>query len=417
MDKAENDYQKAFCILPFIHLNLRTTGSIRLCCRSKTEIGNLSKDTIKKVWNSPNIKKIRKQMLSGERSSACKTCWEHEDAGMRSLRQRKTDTNRRLLSPVLNTIHPDFSMPFNIPIIEMSLSNLCNLKCRMCLPPHSTAWFKDWNKIRDIYSAPFTGPNRYDQMKTKKLNNFDKDSFFENIKQLGPNFNILEFAGGEPLMDPMHYKVLKTVSPWAKNIQLKYATNLSRLKTNQFDALKEWTKFKSIDLSVSIDGYPELNEYIRTGSKTDELVDNFKKVRSSVRELTARVSLCQSVYNSLRLPECYDYFIKTLEIPVCNGYVDEPIFLNARILPAEIKKLLEKKFNQYIKDIEKGMYSMYPKAWSKRIIRLISDNLIYIKSKNLYEKHWPQFVAHTKRLDKIRNTNILRILTELSPYF
>ena len=51
---------------------------------------------------------------------------------------------------------------------------------------------------------------------------------------------IVEFAGGEPLMDPMHYKVLEALRPYGEHITVKYSTNLSKLKYGKFDALEAW---------------------------------------------------------------------------------------------------------------------------------------------------------------------------------
>ena len=407
---------KSFCILPFSHLHACTDGRIKLCCRSLSQIGNIQKDSIKNIWNSYHMKNTRQKMLNGEKVDMCQPCWDLESKGVLSLRQRM-NKNRKHLFYKLNDIHPDFSIAFNIPVIALSLSNLCNLRCRMCNPNASTSWLKDWNKIKDVYEYESIGTNYYVRMKLKKINYFDQESFFKNIKLLGPHLEILEFVGGEPLMDPTHYKVLKTISPWAKNIQLKYSTNLSRLKTGHFDALKEWSIFKNLDLSLSVDGYPELNEYIRTDSKTEELVYNLKKVKNSVKKLTLRASLCLSVYNVLRLPESYDWITRVLEVPVHGNHVTSPVFLNSRILPFEIKQSLSKKFTQYIKHVKKGMYSAYPKEWSERIIRFTANNLKYTKSDDLHKQWWPKFIEHTKRLDNIRNTDILKILNELKPYF
>ena len=53
----------------------------------------------------------------------------------------------------------------------------------------------------------------------------DKLHFWENLEKLLPYFKRVEFAGGEPLMDPSHYKILDLLSKNGKNIEIKYATN------------------------------------------------------------------------------------------------------------------------------------------------------------------------------------------------
>ena len=61
------------------------------------------------------------------------------------------------------------------------------------------------------------------QNDTKRQTNFDNDQFVEDIVKLAPTIEIVEFAGGEPLMDPLHYKVLHALEPFASNITLSIA--------------------------------------------------------------------------------------------------------------------------------------------------------------------------------------------------
>ena len=63
-----------FCILPFIHLETRSDSFVSRCCMSQEfykkdngEFFTLSKDTLSDVWNSEDIKTLRKQLLSGEK--------------------------------------------------------------------------------------------------------------------------------------------------------------------------------------------------------------------------------------------------------------------------------------------------------------------------------------------------------------
>ena len=412
-----SENKKNFCVLPFIHLSTGTNGRVKLCCRADDSIGNIRENSLKDIWNSSVMKEIRQKMFNNERVDMCQVCWELEDVGATSLRQMKNTQFKKLFSLHIDKLRPDFSMPFNIPVIELKLSNLCNLRCRMCHPGNSTSWLKDWDTVYDIYTANEMSYFREPDHRTK-MNFFNKDTFFQNIKRLGPHLNVLEFAGGEPLMDPLHWRVLEDVSPWSENIQLKYSTNLSKLEMGRFNALKEWSKFKSLDLSISVDGYPELNDYIRTDLNTKDLFDNIKKVKNEMDSLTItmRAALCLSVYNVLRLPECYDWITKTLEICVHGNYVKHPSFLNVQTLPPEIKQSLSEKFHQYVREVEKGKYSMYPKEWSKRIVTYTLNTLKYMDSKDSHNR-WPAFVDYAKRLDKSRNTDILRVLGELTPYF
>ena len=45
----------------------------------------LHKDDLEEAWNSSKAKKIREQMLNGERPEMCTRCFPEEDAGLKVL--------------------------------------------------------------------------------------------------------------------------------------------------------------------------------------------------------------------------------------------------------------------------------------------------------------------------------------------
>ena len=139
-----------FCILPFIHVSTLPQGEIKLCCRGQppknivdgydTYNGNphvqFNDFDLEEYWNSDYMNGVRKNLIEGRRISQCKNCWKMEDQNILSLR------HNRLIDSKGKTKHYDAvksftdtgSVPFDIPIIELKLSNLCNFKCRMCGP-------------------------------------------------------------------------------------------------------------------------------------------------------------------------------------------------------------------------------------------------------------------------------------------
>ena len=127
-----------FCLLPFIHMATKTDGDLKLCCRS-WPIGNISKQSIKSLWNGNTYKRVRKQMLNSQRPPECDACWRHEDIGVRSMRQRYNKSRSKQYLNTLDNLSDNYTMPLQIPIIEAKLSNFCNLKCRMCHPLDSTS--------------------------------------------------------------------------------------------------------------------------------------------------------------------------------------------------------------------------------------------------------------------------------------
>ncbi len=388
-----------FCALPFTHLSTRPNGDITPCCRSRDTLGNIKDMTFEQAWNSERQQQLRKDLLTGVRNKHCFQCWDMEDQGSVSMRQSMNKIRDDMVPKKLNAL-----MPFVIPVLELKMSNLCNFRCRTCKPELSTTWMKDWSAVKHEYENLGIVNN------TAREENFKNDQFVEDILRLAPTIEIVEFAGGEPLMDPLHYKVLEVLEPYASNITVKYSTNLSKVKFGKFDTIASWAKFKAVDLSLSIDGHPELNNYIRTESNTDVLAKNLKLVRDELGDkYDGRAALCYSAWNVFGLPESYEYFDTVLDTPVHGNIAWDPIFINPQILPKELKQKANEKYKKYLMTVESNTER------KKRIHRFINQNMAFMNAKD-ESKYFEQFLRYTQTLDRTRSTNIVDIVPEFAPY-
>ena len=388
-----------FCVLPFTHLSTRPDGAITPCCRSRDTLGNIRDMTFEEAWNSERQQRLRKDLLLGVRNKHCFQCWDMEDQGSVSMRQSMNKT-REYMIPKSCTAE----MPFVVPVLELKMSNLCNFRCRTCKPDLSTTWLKDWAEVKHEYESLDLHND------TKRQTNFDNDQFVEDIVKLAPTIEIVEFAGGEPLMDPLHYKVLHALEPFASNITVKYSTNLSKVKFGKFDTIASWAKFRKVDLSLSIDGHPELNNYIRTESDTDVLAENLKLVRAELgNKYDGRAALCYSAWNVFGLPESYEYFERVLDTPVHGNIAWDPIFINPQVLPKELKQQATEKYKKYLNTID-------PRGErNKRIHRFINQNMNFLNAKD-ESKHFEQFIRFTKTLDRTRSTDMIKVIPEFANY-
>ena len=68
LTKSEN-----FCMLPWIHLHAWPDGKAFPCCLAvaKHPVGNLKEQTMAEVWNGPEMRELRKNMLEDR---PCKEC-------------------------------------------------------------------------------------------------------------------------------------------------------------------------------------------------------------------------------------------------------------------------------------------------------------------------------------------------------
>ena len=409
---------------PFTGLATREDGAIKVCCRS-LPIGNIKNETLEEAWNGENMREVRRQVLSDERPDVCKPCFDLEDQGVQSLRQRHIADNMpesrvNLYPDALKSLTTDMTMPFELPTIEIKINNLCNLKCRMCNPLDSTQW-KDWNSIVEHYKkednylvkavedlglteAPYVG--LFD----------DKKEFWDSLRKLLPHFKRVEFAGGEPLMDPMHYKILDLLSENGKNIEIKYATNGTVLGIKGRWIKDYWPKFKSVAVNVSIDGLDDVYEYVRSNGKFQDVVDNIRIMKTipTVSRIVGAFTVQSN--NIMQIDKVIDYFLNKLEIVFYSHRVQYPRALSAQVLPKELKdqvisklELMKDKVKQY------RLVQEHP-ILEKITLQQIQDNINFLKARDL-NKYWKDCVDFNHRLDETRNQGPFeKVIPEFAPY-
>ena len=404
---TKNSYnEETICALPFSHLSTTPNGSIMPCCRYENDtLGNITQQSLEEVWNSEKLQNLRRELYNGIKHKNCAACWRIEEANGISMRQSMLKTRREYIPKISND---DFVLPFKIPVLELKLSNLCNLKCRTCNPKYSSSWISDWHHVRHIYQKT------YCDMGSKKLSLFEKPEFYNSFEKLLPFIEILEFAGGEPFMDPQHYKLLDMIVDCGhnKNITLKYSTNLTHLQFGKWNLIDVFLKFKKIDLSVSLDGDPMLNEYIRSGSTTDAIQKNLLELKKQLgNNLDHRICLCFSALNFFALEESYEYFHNCMKSVVHGNILFNPPFLNVRVIPFETRQFIYNKYQNFLNRLDHwSNIQLEPK---NRIIRFVKTNSNYMmmdREDAYHKKYWESFKDYIKILDQHRMSSYESIL-------
>lgn len=419
-----NKQSKTFCMHPFTGLATREDGAVKVCCRS-APIGNIQDNTLEEIWNNDIIKDVRKKVLCGERADVCKPCFDLEDQGVESLRQRHIkgiipEARINLYPNALDTLREDYSMPFEFPTMEIKLNNLCNLKCRMCNPLDSTNW-KDWNKVVPFYKKE----NNYLVPTIEKLVKSpgqyigafdDSDNWWDSFKKLLPYFRRVEFAGGEPLMDPQHYRILDMLKPYGKNIEIKYATNGTTLGISKGRTVHDyWPHFKSVAVNVSIDGIHDVYNYIRGNGDFSQVEENIKEIKKIPNVSRVVGAFTAQAGNILQAAECIDYFINKMGIVFYSHRVSYPNCLSAQVLPADLKIIAIDRLKAV--SLKVNTWEAVTKYPLLEIItqQQIRDNINYLESRDQFNL-WPDFLEFNYQLDATRNQNLLETIPEFKPY-
>jgi MoaA/NifB/PqqE/SkfB family radical SAM enzyme len=407
---------------PFTGLATREDGAICACCRSHP-VGFIDKESLEEIWNNDTMKRIRRQVLIGERPLECEPCFALEDQGVESLRQRhiegKIPEARINLYPnALDSLTNDYSMPFEIPTMELKLNNLCNLKCRMCHPMDSTSW-NDWSEVKEFYKKEdnimYAIVEKLGLETNPHLDKFqDSPAWWANLEKLLPYFRRVEFAGGEPLMDPQHYRILDMLKPYGKNIEIKYATNGTTLGIKGGRTIHDyWPHFKSVAVNVSLDGIGDVYNYVRSNSEWNKVVENIKEIQTipNVSRVVGAVTV--QVSNVLQLDKIIEYFLDDIGIIFHTHRVSYPKLLSAQVLPKELKSLAIKRLLNAKDRIKKyKMVQLHHELYDYTIAQ-IDDNINYLMFKD-QSSLWNDCVEFNHRLDASRKQSKFE---EITPEF
>ena len=416
---------KTFCMHPFTGMATREDGAVKVCCRS-APVGFIQNQSLEELWNNDAMREVRRQVLNNERPEVCKPCFDLEDQGVESLRQRHVngvipEARITLYPDAVSKMRDDYTMPFEFPTMEIKLNNLCNLRCRMCNPLDSTSW-SDWDKIEEFYIKEnnYLVPVINDLgLKTSRyICPFDDtDNWWASFEKLLPHFRRVEFAGGEPLMDPQHYKILDMLKPYAKNIEIKYATNATTLGIKGGRTIHDyWPHFKSVAVNVSIDGIHDVYNYIRGNGNFSEIEQNIKEIQTLPNISRIVGAFTAQAGNILQAAECIDYFLNEMNIVFYSHRVSYPNCLSAQVLPQELKDLAISR----LEAVSKRIWT-FPKVKELPILEKITqqqikDNINYLRAKD-QNNLWTDFVEFNRRLDATRHQGPLKtIVPEFAKY-
>jgi len=383
--------KNTFCILPWMHLATNASGNLRVCCNSTPgknfvtkEDGTpykLHKDDLEEAWNSEVYKVIREQLLNGERPEMCTRCFREEDVGIKSARQA---WNEKWKEDIKYTV----DAPFDIKYVDLRLGNLCNLKCRMCNPYASSMWVKEWALVDEALS-----PSEYERLSNMTWP--EKEKTWENLFSIANTVEEIYLTGGEPTIIKEQHRLLDYFidNGTAKNIKLKYNTNLTNVPKHLLD---KWKQFKRVQLNCSIDAVGKLDRYIRHPSNWETIERNFEAIRQ-LENANIEIHCTVQMYNILRLHELIEW-AKPYGHKIYLNILNHPDYLNIRVLPEELKQQAKQNLQAHL-DVPKmqGVIDyMFAEDWTDKL---------------------PAFVKYTRELDANRKEDILEIVEEFADAF
>ena len=345
--RADQQYKltqsKTFCILPWIHMHAFPNGQAYPCCLSDSDypVGNLHTNTMEEVWNSPEYKTLRTNMLADMPSKECTRCYEREATGFVSSRNDLNKNFGHHIGLIDDTKVDGTYEDFKLRYYDIRFSNLCNMSCRTCGSWFSSSWYLEEERLFGKRSHPqfmYAGKDQYDM--------------WNQMQAHIPYLEQIYFAGGEPLIMEEHYWILKElVKREMFDVKLIYNTNFSKLALKQDNVLDLWKLFKNVSIGASLDGMGERAEYIRKGTKWDEIVRNRELMIERLPNVDFYVSTTVGIMNALHVSDFHrDWVERGLlkpqdwNINILQG----PTRMRIDVLPNEYKQQVEAKIREHI---------------------------------------------------------------------
>jgi radical SAM protein with 4Fe4S-binding SPASM domain len=395
---------KTFCMYPWIHLHAFPTGEAYPCCFSKMEhpIGSVKTHTLKELWNSPEQKQLRVNMLSEQPSEACKRCYEQEESGFFSGRRSANKHHGKQIDKIKETLPDGHVDRFELTYWDIRFSNLCNLKCRSCGHIFSTQWYQDQAKL--------AGPEWKLQ---NQVLNYAGRTETDMWEQLEPHLDYVEqiyFAGGEPLLMEEHYNILKELVKRKRfDVRLTYNTNFTHTELKGESVFDYWKQFDRVAIGASLDAMGPQAEYIRKGTDWAVVEQNRRDMLQICPEVDFYISPTLSIMNAWHLPDFHKDWVEKgllkpqdLNVNILQG----PVHYRIDIAPAEYKAALTQRFNEHIDWLQSQGDPL------GRATQGFESAIAYMNATDnthLIDTFWRK----THELDSIRDENILTVLPEL----
>ena len=261
-----------------------------------------------------DIKQLQEEMLDNKRPTACQKCWVLEDQDKTSDRQLKNSAFDFYSNKDIRFVEEDCrNGKFSTQIVKLYTSNLCNSTCVTCGPEASTAWAT-----------------------LKKIKTFIKiDSTILSTISV-KDIVMLNFVGGEPFYEKKNFELLEQlIFVNNTNCFISFTTNGSSILTDHQKNIL--SKFKNLNICLSIDGIEKRFEYMRFPLKWHDLLDTIDYFKSINAQLS--VSYTISNVNILYYDETVNWF-KEKDLQHNHIIVSHPSYFSPDTLPANVKEQL-----------------------------------------------------------------------------
>jgi len=378
------------CMAPWTHTYLSPQTERRMCCASREPAqsfqqyidtaagsGSYNPMTLDEHWNSEYMRSVRRRMIAGETLPECDVC---------NSKLLNTDVYRSYFdhlfgskyTEVLESTDSTGATTMQPVSWDYRFSNLCNFKCRMCGDMLSSAWESeqrthdmiDWANPKNNWMIP--------EIKDK-ITQFQDSQIEEEFALAVEEHRVEEvyWVGGEPLMYEQHWRYMKRIIELGDGpkVYARYNTNLSRCNYRGIDLFTDiLDHIRDYQICASLDGTGRIGEYIRTGLRYDQWLENFRQAVTHRRysrqvriDFTLTLPGLFEVERIVRLAQEYDTeILAKLVFSFTPDIIMSPLALPRYILDRKVNELTARLPDGALKDV-----------------------VVQLKNRPTFEEQWP----------------------------
>lgn len=344
------------------------------------------------------VSKLKQDMLTGRPGQGCHKCYSQEAAGIESLRDLYNLETAGFLD------HSRLSEPSyeNRTWYDLSLSNKCNQKCRICGLYNSTSWKKDADALSDLEWSHVNWKN----MDSVLTDSSTAVSDILSSMQAATSAFKIELKGGEPLYMESSKQLLSGMIKLGlheKTEELRIITNGTQHDADLISLLK---MFPNINMAISVDATGKLHEYVRgTNMSWDECRRSWLEIAALPNITRLRISNTIYAYTIFDLANLREWVLREFgnKTSMADAMLDTPKYLHTKIVP------------QHLRDLAVSL--LPPDYHMSAVIAAAPTPAEFYKTSDLDETVLlmrERFKTYTTRLDQLRDENLLDVVPELA---
>jgi len=318
-------------------------GDVSPCWKTPGYCDSWSQDrSIRDIWFGDQFEKYRHALEKNIFLTRCKECEKDINEGVWPLAKAYENY------PV-NNQYPS--------LLELELSNQCNLECIMCRGDLSSGIRKNRDKLPPL-------PMIYD------------DSFREQLYEFIPHLTELRFNGGEPFAQKIVLDICDDVARINPGLKINMATNGTVINKR----VRHIMKNNNLHLNISIDSLiASRYEEIRINGNFNKLMKNTiifaEYCNINTRELAIMVNPMRNNWEEM---VNFVKFTNDLNAHLWFNTIQKPLHLAIWNLPNKELKEIHNTMKDQLNKLDKSLktYSVFEHLVQKRIQNWLLDSYI-----------------------------------------